>query len=113
MDGVRAYWDGQQLWTRQGVEITAPEEFTHGLPNGISLDGELWMGRGTFEHLMSALNSNEEHKWNNIRYCVFDPPSQMKSHKERMELLQKISFPSQVEIDMCNVYVTFRSVLFP
>lgn len=98
MDGVRAYWDGQKLWTRQGIEIQAPKKFTHGLPNEISLDGELWMGRGTFEHLMSALNStSEEGEWDNIRYFVFDYPIQMKSHKERMELLGHIGFRSQVQ----------------
>jgi DNA ligase-1 len=27
LDGVRAYWDGQQLWTKNGNPIYAPEWF--------------------------------------------------------------------------------------
>jgi len=46
-DGVRGYWDGQQLLTRGGERVQAPAWFTEGWPRS-PLDGELWMGRGTF-----------------------------------------------------------------
>jgi DNA ligase-1 len=31
-DGCRAYWDGQQLWTRSGKIIKAPPSLTANLP---------------------------------------------------------------------------------
>src|SRR4051794_10572043 len=71
MDGVRAYWDGKQLLSRQGSPIEAPEEFLRGLPCDTALDGELWMGRQTFEQLMSILKSTQG-DWGRIQYCVFD-----------------------------------------
>lgn len=106
MDGIRAYWDGNNLWTRHGVEIQAPEEFIRGLPTAIPLDGELWMGRATFEYLASSLNrSSADHNWNATQYCIFDLPSQMKPYKERMQLLKGTSLPSQVN----NGLVSLRS----
>ncbi len=98
MDGVRAYWDGKQLLSRQGNRIEAPEEFLHGLPCGVSLDGELWMGRGTFEKLMSMLQSNQA-DWQQIQYYVFDMPSSRSvSHTERMEQLRHLEFPQHVHV---------------
>ena len=46
-DGVRAYWDGQQLWSRQGHLILAPVEFKKRLPD-FAVEGELWFGRQSF-----------------------------------------------------------------
>ena len=54
LDGVRAYWNGTQLISRQGNVFAAPDWFTADFPK-IPLDGELWMGRGTFETLSGAV----------------------------------------------------------
>ena len=50
LDGVRAIWDGQTLRFRSGRQVSAPKWFLDGLPKA-PLDGELWIGRGTFERL--------------------------------------------------------------
>src|SRR4051794_15315531 len=89
MDGVRAYWDGQKLWSRQGKELAVPEQLTLGLPSGMCLDGELWMGRGTYEKLMHFLSSNQPH-WNDVQYYIFDLPSAAAPYQERMELLKQL-----------------------
>ena len=47
LDGVRAYFDGQHFYSRQGNRFYAPDWFTQGLPP-IPLDGELWIGRKAF-----------------------------------------------------------------
>ena len=46
-DGVRGYWDGHALWTRQGEPINAPAWFSAGWP-ATPIEGELWAGRGEF-----------------------------------------------------------------
>jgi DNA ligase-1 len=81
MDGVRAYWDGKRLFSKQGKEIAAPSNFTHEFPT-IPLDGELWMGRNTFEKLMSKINSKDI-DWNGIQYCVFDLPASKELYELR------------------------------
>jgi DNA ligase-1 len=40
-DGVRAYWDSENLISRKGEAIMAPDWFLSILPK-IPLDGELW-----------------------------------------------------------------------
>lgn len=74
-DGVRAWWDGQQLRFRSGIALAAPAEFLARLP-AQPLDGELWLGRGTFQKLVGAVRRTQpaEHEWRQIRYMVFDLP---------------------------------------
>ncbi|MGB5833173.1 MAG: DNA ligase [Thiohalocapsa sp.] len=75
LDGVRAYWDGWRLITRGGLVINAPHRFTAGFPN-TPLDGELWMGRGTFTVLSGTVRRIEPEldAWRRVRYLVFDLP---------------------------------------
>ncbi len=42
LDGVRAFWDGDVLRTRNGIVINAPAWFVAGFPKR-PLDGELWI----------------------------------------------------------------------
>ena len=85
-DGVRAFWDGKNLWSRGGENISAPSWFLQDFPNNIKLDGELWLGRnsGDFEKI-SALtrqkndtnNSKKinENSWKNVKFLIFECPS--------------------------------------
>lgn len=75
-DGVRAYWDGQQLWTRHGHRILAPQWFTRGWPSQ-PLDGELWAGHGRFTAASSATAKEhaDDEAWRGLRYMVFDLPA--------------------------------------
>ena len=74
-DGVRAMWDGQTLYTRQGNVIQAPGWFTQSLPK-TPLDGELWLGRGQFDALSGAVRKDVpiDEEWKNISYMVFELP---------------------------------------
>ena len=75
LDGVRAYWDGVQLVSRSGIPFNAPGWFTAGFP-GVPLDGELWMGRGTFDAVSAAVRRRTPYpqEWKKIRFMVFDLP---------------------------------------
>ena len=52
LDGVRARWDGKQLISRGGHIFMAPTWFIQDFPEQ-PLDGELWMGRGLYEDVVS------------------------------------------------------------
>src|SRR5437868_4225293 len=100
MDGVRSYWDGSKLWSRHGKAISSPDWFTEELPK-VALDGELWMGRGTFEELMTVLNSKETNdtKWKEIGYYLFDLPASNVTYKETVEQLERLKpLPSHAHI---------------
>ncbi len=90
-DGVRAYWDGQRLWTRAGHPIQAPAWFTAGLPP-FPLDGELWLGRGRFEETSAAIRREmpRETEWRQMRYQVFELPDAPASFSERAERIRQI-----------------------
>jgi DNA ligase 1 len=76
-DGIRGYWDGEKLLTRNGERIAAPAWFTAGWPK-IPMDGELWAGHGQFTRAMSTVRqqSPDAAAWRAMRFMVFDLPAQ-------------------------------------
>ncbi len=91
LDGVRALWDGDRLLSRNGYPFVAPRWFTRGFP-GVPLDGELWMGRGTYEVLSATVRRThpEESQWRRIRFMVFDLPAAREDFSHRYERLVEL-----------------------
>jgi len=91
LDGVRAYWDGNQLYFRSGRIINAPTWFIDKFPTH-ALDGELWMGRGQFERLSGAVRRSQanEEEWRQIHYCLFEYPLAQGDFSQRMQSLSGI-----------------------
>jgi DNA ligase-1 len=88
-DGLRAWWDGRQLWSRKGNLIHAPDYFLAELPRDIALDGELWIGHGKFEETMSIVRSETpDDRWQRVRYMVFDAPAATGTFEQRMQFLR-------------------------
>ena len=94
MDGIRAYWNGKKLYSKKGNEIKAPKYFTQELPK-TALDGELWVGRRTFEILMGLQNSSD---WKNIKYVVFDLPDSTEPIEKRIEMLKIARLPHHISV---------------
>lgn len=90
LDGVRAYWDGQQLMSRQGNVINAPATFLKKLPKNTKLDGELWVGRGQFEQAQSIVSSANG-DWSRIRYMLFELPEGAGDFATRYRHLRSIA----------------------
>ncbi len=91
LDGVRAYWNGRELISRQGNIYRAPAWFTAGFPK-MPLDGELWMGRNTFAELSGAVRRQipDDAQWRQIRYMVFDLPASELPFNQRLTALSNI-----------------------
>jgi len=90
-DGVRAYWDGRQLFTRGGERILAPAWFTAALPRQ-PLDGELWAGRARFAHAVSTVRSQTPNDvaWHEMKFMVFDLPAQGGDFTARLGALRRL-----------------------
>ena len=90
-DGVRARWDGHTLTLRGGGAIAAPDWFTAALPS-VTLDGELWMGRRSFDRLSGLARSQapEDPAWHNVRYMVFDLPGASGTFTSRVERIRHL-----------------------
>lgn len=89
LDGVRAYWDGQQLRFRSGKIIHAPAWFTAALPKH-ALDGELWMGRRRFDQVSAAVRRQEpdDAEWKSISYQLYELPNGEGDFSQRIASLQ-------------------------
>ncbi|MDP2196483.1 MAG: DNA ligase [Rhodocyclaceae bacterium] len=92
LDGVRAHWDGRQLRFRSGNPIPAPAWFIAALP-AHPLDGELWLGRGSFDRLSGIVRRNtpDDAEWRQVRYKVFELPEAAGTFSERVKQLQVLT----------------------
>jgi DNA ligase-1 len=74
LDGVRGYWDGEKLWSKNGKLFQPPAAFVSGLP-AFALEGEIWGGRGTFEKTLSIVLQEKPHDgWLQLKFAIFDVP---------------------------------------
>lgn len=91
LDGVRAYWDGQQLLSKGGNVIAAPDWFLRDFPEQ-PLDGELWMGRGRFAQVSAAVRrlQPKAQEWRQIRFMMFDLPASGVPFSERVERMREL-----------------------
>jgi DNA ligase-1 len=95
LDGVRGYWDGKQLLTRQGNLIKSPPWFTQYWPKH-PIDGELWFGRDKFQPLLSCVSKKHPDRnkqtscWTNIRFMMFDLPTHQGTFNERIKRMKSL-----------------------
>ena len=103
LDGVRAYFQNGQFYSRQGNPFVAPTWFTANLPD-VPLDGELWMARKAFQRTVSIVRRQDASAlWRELRFVVFDAPSCPGPFEDRMaflrELLNQSESPFAVALD--------------
>lgn len=88
LDGIRAYWDGKELYTKNGNKIYAPKWFIKDFPN-FELDGELWTKRNNFENIQNiVLDKIPSSKWKEITYNIFEVPNAKGNFQERLSIIK-------------------------
>jgi DNA ligase-1 len=92
LDGVRAHWDGRTLRFRSGNPVPAPQWFLDALPRQ-PLDGELWLGRGSFDSLSAIVRRQapEDREWRRVRYMIFELPDASGSFTDRIEQMRVLT----------------------
>lgn len=90
-DGVRGYWDGHRLLTREGTVVHVPAWFTKNWPDTL-MDGELWAGYGRFERASAIVRSAaaDDPAWHEISYRVFDLPAQPDDFDVRVAAIRRV-----------------------
>ena len=90
LDGVRAYWDGENLLSRQGKRLNAPQSFTKNFPK-FALDGELYAKELKFEEIQATVMDKlpDEKAWSRLKFHVFDVPEASGGLLDRLEVLAK------------------------
>ncbi|SMN17103.1 DNA ligase (ATP) [uncultured Candidatus Thioglobus sp.] len=109
LDGIRGFWNGEQLISRGGNPIHAPIWFTQNYPP-FAIDGELWTKRGDFENISSIVRSKDSgDRWHKITHQIFEVPNQSGGLLERLAILKAylaknpntpISIIPQIKIDV-------------
>ncbi len=85
LDGVRGYWNGTQLLSKNGLVFHPPASFTKDLPP-FPLEGELWGGRKTFQQTVSIVKKQQPHDgWLKIQFAIFDVPQEPGSFSSRKQ----------------------------
>lgn len=77
LDGVRAYWNGEDFYSRSGQRFHAPGFFKEGLPADDHLDGELWLAREQFESCVGIVRTTDPKRaeeWRKLKFLMFDAP---------------------------------------
>jgi DNA ligase 1 len=87
LDGVRGYWDGKRMFSKNGHELFPPETFIRDLPP-FPLEGELWGGRGRFEQTVAIVRQQRPHDgWLQLKFAIFDVPQASGGFTERLALV--------------------------
>ena len=92
LDGVRAIWNGKKLHFRSGKLISAPNWFIENFPEQL-MDGELWMGRGTFEKLSGIVRKIQpnHNEWKQVSYMLFELPEHPGTFTQRVRKMVKLT----------------------
>ena len=89
-DGYRAIWDGKDFRSRNNNIFETPRWFKDWLPAGISLDGELFLGRDSFEKcglFRRKVPDNAEWRKFDVKYQIFDSPTCPGTFEERQKFI--------------------------
>jgi len=91
LDGIRGYWDGKHLYSKQGTAFTAPNWFTAHFPN-TPLDGELWIGRNQFETVSGIVRTQDDQNtdWKRVKFMIFDLPSSPLPFSQRVIKMRQL-----------------------
>jgi len=107
LDGVRAIWNGEKLHFRSGNLIHAPLWFTANFPD-LPMDGELWVGRGTFDRLSGIVRKKipVDNEWKQVRYMLFELPDHSGTFTARVQKMIKLT--TSVKIPWLKVIPQIR-----
>jgi len=92
-DGYRAIWNGKEFVSRNGNIFVTPQWFKDWFPNDEALDGELFMGRNSFEkHGLLRKKYANDSVWKkaNVNFQIFDSPTIKGDFEERQLKIKKI-----------------------
>lgn len=88
LDGIRGFWNGQQLLTRSGKPINAPAWFTQSYPP-FAIDGELWTKQANFANISSIVRRKiPDDRWQTISHQIFEVPNQPGGLLARLSVLE-------------------------
>ena len=118
-DGIRAYWDGKQLVSRNYLPLQIPDHILQTFPSD-PLDGEIWFGYGNLSEAMKIPHKTPGVQWDKFHFMAFDCPAHGGVFEDRLTHLQSIvpgdhPYVKVVQFEQCtgrtHLQEVFDSVL--
>jgi DNA ligase-1 len=98
LDGCRCILtESGKLLSRNGRDFHPPASFMRGMPQGVRLDGELWMGNGAFPDLVSSIQKRGS-DWQGIWFMIFDLAELGQPIESRLASLARLTLPPQAAL---------------
>jgi len=129
-DGLRGIWTGKEMVARPSkkngelkgkIFNYVPDWFLNMLPKGISLDGEIWLGRGRFQEISGLSNVKLSKKytkeqlddiWKEVKFMVFDIPHINDTYIERYEILKTVINDMRIQHGpSCPIVLTTTTII--
>ena len=89
LDGIRGYWDGEKLLSKNGIPLNPPAAFIRNFPD-FAVEGEIWGGRNSYEKSLSIVLKDEAHDgWFNLKFAIFDAPQARGSFESRRNMARE------------------------
>lgn len=89
LDGIRGYWTGRELVSKNGNVFSPPAAFVRDLPP-FPVEGEIWGGRGTFEQTVAIVKKEKPHNgWLRLKLAIFDVPEAPGGFTQRIAKAEK------------------------
>jgi DNA ligase-1 len=73
-DGWRCFWNGSTFWTRGEKQFVFPQDFHDCMPQGVALDGEIFVDKGSNNSIPALKASVDAPGWKKASFRVFDYP---------------------------------------
>jgi DNA ligase 1 len=115
LNGCRAYWDGETMWSRGGNVINIPSAMRAALPS-TSLDGEIYAGRDGFEAARKAVQYGRF--TTAVKFVAFDLPESSGAFYQRYEALsillpedEIVSYAEHIDCAGIAAAVDFMSIV--
>ncbi|NRA60561.1 MAG: DNA ligase [Psychrobium sp.] len=91
LDGVRAFWNGKQLISKQGNVFHAPDWFIKDFGK-TPLDGELWISRNNFSDVSGIVRQKRLNNvlWRQVKFMIFDLPHSTQPFSQRIDMMKAI-----------------------
>lgn len=93
-DGIRALWDGQNMFSKSGKILAIPRCFMEklailDLQKGEFVEGELWIDYGAFEEISSVIRRKNPtcEDFGKVKYLIFNAHTAI-SHCEKREAIR-------------------------
>jgi len=89
LDGIRGYWDGEKLLSKNGIPLNPPVAFIRNFPD-FAVEGEIWGGRNSYEKTMSIVMKDEAHDgWLELKFAIFDLPETGGGFEARLNMVRE------------------------